>query len=237
MLRRITFLSPTTTLLPEATHRSHHFNPRASHEARPVSLASPDLTPNFQSTRLYEARRALCIGLNFSLTFNPRASTRRDGTPRTRNFAPLYFNPRASTRRDSPHTGQALRPRISIHAPLRGATKARLIPFSYSTISIHAPLRGATSSKAGKRSRSIFQSTRLCEARQSGWFSCLYRVDISIHAPLRGATDKSALFRPRNEFQSTRLYEARHVILYAAAMLLFFQSTRLYEARPTQTLW
>jgi len=56
---------------------------------------------------------------------------------------------------------------ISIHAPLRGATKFGKTVFLTREISIHAPLRGATD----KRQKTDIEP-----------------LDISIHAPLRGAT-------------------------------------------------
>ena len=65
----------------------------------------------------------------------------------------------------------ALTPRISIHAPARGATGAGNTGEYYIKISIHAPARGAT--------------------------ACGYYTDrvkyISIHAPARGATWYSML--------------------------------------------
>ena len=61
---------------------------------------------------------------------------------------------------------------ISIHAPTRGATKAREIDFVTSFISIHAPTRGATISRFVLRiSLSRFQSTLLQEERHSAIFS------------------------------------------------------------------
>ena len=55
---------------------------------------------------------------------------------------------------------------ISIHAPVKGATKgARIVPFC-KKISIHAPVKGATSEGTGKE----------------------LALKISIHAPVKGAT-------------------------------------------------
>ena len=67
-------------------------------------------------------------------------------------------------------------PKISIHAPARGATKEAMAKLFGSVISIHAPARGATVA-----------------------VSLAYRVHlISIHAPARGATD--------NGYQQGRRY-------------------------------
>jgi len=73
--------------------------------------------------------------------------------------------------------------RVSIHAPLRGATYGHFLAFYDGEVSIHAPLRGAT------------------EAALVFWNQL---VTVSIHAPLRGATyDDGNLFTVLSEFQST----------------------------------
>ena len=61
---------------------------------------------------------------------------------------------------------------ISIHAPMKGATKLNAPPIPVTAISIHAPMKGAT-----------------C---QSWWDSP--NIHISIHAPMKGATFYLYLF-------------------------------------------
>src|SRR5690606_16351178 len=61
---------------------------------------------------------------------------------------------------------QALAGQVSIHAPLRGATRNHLDRHPQVDVSIHAPLRGAT--QGGDPVRPV--------------------PAVSIHAPLRGAT-------------------------------------------------
>ena len=77
---------------------------------------------------------------------------------------------------------------ISIHAPLRGATKILSLSSPSNQISIHAPLRGATSPVVDTTAAVTFQSTLPCGERPvlSRKSDIIFRI--SIHAPLRGAT-------------------------------------------------
>ncbi len=104
--------------------------------------------------------------------------------------------------------------RVSIHAPLRGATNSTL-PNNHSRrfqsthpcgvrqlgrrwrhehnrVSIHAPLRGATDGFFGQRRQDRFQSTHPCGVRHHVGQRVDAERQVSIHAPLRGATKKSA---------------------------------------------
>ena len=94
--------------------------------------------------------------------------------------------------------------RISIHAPVKGATKCFYVggavgsdlnprtregcdlehpSLNYATmISIHAPVKGATFAQTGH---------------------ALAVVQISIHAPVKGATENNRPTRPGEQFQST----------------------------------
>jgi len=56
-------------------------------------------------------------------------------------------------------------------------------------VSIHAPVRGATKLiDKMKRSVFVFQSTRPCGARQRERYTHMQHNIVSIHAPVRGAT-------------------------------------------------
>ena len=77
---------------------------------------------------------------------------------------------------------------ISIHAPMKGATRRVLLPARYSDISIHAPMKGATTKQ---------------EQANIVW-------DISIHAPMKGATMKVSLVGSSLlKFQSTHPWRVR----------------------------
>ena len=116
--------------------------------------------------------------------FNPRARTGRDRSCRLPQYR--CFNPRARTGRDvgcidgkSVCEFQSTRPYgarprdissrfiyVSIHAPVRGATSARLSGCRLITVSIHAPVRGATRIEScNDRATDAFQSTRPYGAR------------------------------------------------------------------------
>ena len=101
--------------------------------------------------------------------------------------------------------------KVSIHAPLRGATEIPLAEFEFWPVSIHAPLRGATHADctisvgngsfnprtpAGCDCNSClphtkngkFQSTHPCGVRHVTTEEVQTMAAVSIHAPLRGAT-------------------------------------------------
>ncbi|SUB68496.1 Uncharacterised protein [Porphyromonas endodontalis] len=71
--------------------------------------------------------------------------------------------------------------RVSIHAPLKGATDARVKNNPFSVVSIHAPLKGAT--------------LKAC-------FKLISKI-VSIHAPLKGATFTEANVIKVSQFQFT----------------------------------
>ena len=84
--------------------------------------------------------------------------------------------------RRTPSCHQRLRPCVSIHAPLRGATRYHTgAVVVHCQVSIHAPLRGATVE---------------CD-------HCGRLTPVSIHAPLRGATERKLPVMRSRLFQST----------------------------------
>ena len=116
--------------------------------------------------------------------------------------------------------------RISIHAPLRGATNSRYCLPSSDDISIHAPLRGATPRLCGCQCRYqyfyprtpagcdslpcrllissiVFLSTHPCGVRPSKSHIIAVTRLISIHAPLRGATEAATQGGGADRFLST----------------------------------
>ena len=121
---------------------------------------------------------------------------------------------------------------VSIHAPVRGATRARYRGRQRRRVSIHAPVRGATSNemnsntsqlsfnpraRAGRDVNSLpkgqtfamFQSTRPCGAR-----------------PMPMVVSTSMI-----EFQSTRPCGARPDLIFQRCVAFLFQSTRPCGAR------
>ena len=100
------------------------------------------------------------------MDFNPRSHEGSDWLLCCILSASDYFNPRSHEGSDYElpklKTGIA----ISIHAPMKGATRFFITDDCKSLISIHAPMKGATMDR-------IVSTARL---------------DISIHAPMKGAT-------------------------------------------------
>ena len=78
--------------------------------------------------------------------------------------------------------------KVSIHAPMRGATRRVVFRNPREAVSIHAPMRGATRLKYFYRFFCLFQSTRPCGARQLTGIYDTPALIVSIHAPMRGAT-------------------------------------------------
>ncbi len=107
------------------------------------------------------------------------------------------------------HSANTPQPRVSIHAPARGATIPAAHSASGCAVSIHAPARGATQ--------------RVLERR--------VQRQVSIHAPARGATEVILKRMVEGGFQSTRPHGARHRNMISTHIRFWFQSTRPHGAR------
>ncbi len=78
------------------------------------------------------------------------------------------FNPRARVGRDAINNEGARQMKVSIHAPVWGATTIRAGGEPRHHVSIHAPVWGATIAVVLRSRYSLFQSTRPCGARPAG---------------------------------------------------------------------
>ena len=170
--------------------------------------------------------------------FNPRARGGRDLTIACSNMIPTRFNPRARGGRDCCQRSERCRNRVSIHAPVGGATKDGETVTPKDGVSIHAPVGGATIPAPTRFFGDLpFQSTRPWGARR-----CRFRISlmgmsfnprarggrdrrvlsyrqrylVSIHAPVGGATRLPALywlyticFNPRARGGRDRLFDAQ----------------------------
>ena len=128
--------------------------------------------------------RATCL----SRYFNPRTREGCDGLRDRGPYRDYDFNPRtregATVEKRSPRRFI----RISIHAPVKGATGSLFIRSGTERFSIHAPVKGATPFASFSRFSWIFQihaPVKGATVRRD-----LRRIDllISIHAPVKGAT-------------------------------------------------
>ena len=144
-----------------------HFNPRSPAGSDAILTAQLDALSTFQST--------LPCGERLRYCHYPLHPTRFQSTL-----------PCGERRDPDGTTGRPIH--ISIHAPLRGATKILSLSSPSNQISIHAPLRGATSPVVDTTAAVTFQSTLPCGERPflSRKSDIIFRI--SIHAPLRGAT-------------------------------------------------
>ena len=70
-----------------------------------------------------------------------------------------YFNPRSREGSDRPYAWRPCLDGISIHAPVKGATLARIPKHGQPAISIHAPVKGATIDSTQIQPSPQFQST------------------------------------------------------------------------------
>ena len=96
-------------------------------------------------------------------------------------FSVCSFNPRTHEGCDLTYRQFLNYPKVSIHAPTRGATFVAGEMLAVIAVSIHAPTRGATQPKD----------------------VILIFTIVSIHAPTRGATRASVVLRTWTRFQST----------------------------------
>ena len=92
--------------------------------------------------------------------FNPRSRAGSDQPARQSPSGGKSFNPRSRTGSDlrwQPHADK--KHPASIHAPARGATRAKYAPVCQSGASIHAPARGATLLTMFRSFADVLQST------------------------------------------------------------------------------
>ena len=104
--------------------------------------------------------------LNLAPCFNPRAREGRDTIPPiARWLRRMFQSTRPRGARQQTRRNLNLRPRVSIHAPARGATAKDAADAAKQAVSIHAPARGATSGEDQDEVIITFQSTRPRGAR------------------------------------------------------------------------
>ena len=206
-------------------------------EGRPSRQQKRQPPARFQFTPLREGRLdARTEGVENGRYFNSRPSARGDAMLNMSITGRLYFNSRPSARGDVlPRHCAEPQPRISIHAPPRGATRKMKILnqnhlfqftplregrryadriFQSVSISIHAPPRGATKIATGH----------------------VLAYQISIHAPPRGATALIRRVKSSPAFQFTPLREGRQILAISHdRYFIKFQFTPLREGRLHQS--
>ena len=127
-------------------------------------------------------------------------------------------------------------PRISIHAPTRGATVHISGNFTVAMISIHAPTRGATKYRVCAFTVHRFQST-LPRGERHCPETLVYLVRIRFQSTLPRGERLLGFFSgtARDEFQSTLPRGERHYVSLNNIQSVFvFQSTLPRGERPGQ---
>ena len=188
-------------------------------------------------------------------SFNPRSRTGSDGNISLCPFVFCCFNPRSRTGSDMPQRSSCSTPsKVSIHAPVQGATEQISHFFGSFSVSIHAPVQGATSllhdpfpgicrfnprsrtgSDLGSDQRTSggakFQSTLPYRERPIFPRYLDVSLGVSIHAPVQGATTASRSAKAAALFQSTLPYRERHFFQPPLLVKSAFQSTLPYRER------
>ena len=144
----------------------------------------------FQSTHPCRVRQTAGGQGNCTIYFNPRTRVGCDFTSFLSNCSISYFNPRTRVGCD----GYLIR-NISIET----------------RISIHAPVQGATDRDSAVCIVAIFQSTHPCRVRLERDKNHLVIISISIHAPVQGATINELYYSIVNKFQSTHPCRVRPI--------------------------
>ena len=85
---------------------------------------------------------------------------------RSRILTPRSFNPRSRAGSDGKLWKRWCKAKVSIHAPVRGATGGKGALDALRSVSIHAPVRGATAVGGAVAGAVAFQSTLPCGERQ-----------------------------------------------------------------------
>ncbi len=121
----------------------------------------------------------------------------------------IGFNPRARAGRDGLTADQGFRDGVSIHAPVRGATRAER-QLSAEARSFNPRARaGRDSPSCRDRPASRSFNPRARAGRDIAQQAGPHGLDVSIHAPVRGATAGPGWIGPALGFQSTRPCGAR----------------------------
>ena len=169
-----------------------HFNPRA-HAGRDRLVLIPCNTVIQISIHapMRGATDGSLKGYHLQLGFqSTRPCGARPGFRRLLVGHDKNFNPRAHAGRDRKKSMYYFEHRISIHAPMRGATFGEPTHIIALGISIHAPMRGATrpSWRPGDQNNDF--NPRAHAGRDPSRLDFRSLSLISIHAPMRGATAK-----------------------------------------------
>ncbi len=165
----------------------------------------------FQSTPPCGGRRSTGPAYSDSRSFNPRPRAGGDLPPAPVLSVRPCFNPR----------------------PRAGGDHVRGLRHTNRRVSIHAPVRGATGAKYTTAGNPAFQSTPPCGGRRYSYGGTAVLL-VSIHAPVRGATSAPRSLPPIRRFQSTPPCGGRPSGRAGRAKSRRFQSTPPCGGRPPE---
>ena len=152
-------------------------------------LKGPQLA-EFQSTRPRGARLLLPLPFSLLILFqSTRPRGARQGPSLQDRDHPGFQSTRPRGARPDRVQQPRVLPRVSIHAPARGATQ-RAESDRQGPPSFNPRARAGRDNQRTTEEQSLipFQSTRPRGARHQGLRLVVQRVEVSIHAPARGAT-------------------------------------------------
>ena len=211
------------------------FNPRApagrDRQTGVMSIAGTGFNPRAPAGRDPEARLHLFGAVDVSIHAPLRGATRR---PNPQLGIDPGFNPRAPAGRDYPlppyrACPTCFNPRAPAGRDLWVCPAHRLVIL----VSIHAPLRGATRARLSRLSPWKFQSTRPCGARLGFFYSQGQARCFNPRAPAGRDHPSIRPFTLQYRFQSTRPCGARRRGVDINAAHGQFQSTRPCGARQS----
>jgi len=147
-VRLVSIHAPARGATPGPQHRGVGARVSIHAPARGATSSLPDwsVSDSFQSTPPRGGRLEISgRGRRDAHSFNPRPREGGDGDPVVSRVRGERFNPRPREGGDRRRPARPSCPRVSIHAPARGATVVAVVERVAVHVSIHAPARGATS--------------------------------------------------------------------------------------------
>ena len=164
----------------------------------------------FQSTHPYRVRLTTSLtSVNNDIKFQSTHPYRVRRLPKLLSLQSLFcFNPRTHTGCDTTRRASGVRSRVSIHAPIQGAT---LVMISYNHLSVFQsthPYRVRRRCPAYSHPVYGFNPRTHTGCDIPSVSAPIFSV-VSIHAPIQGATIFDSRIDRRCKFQSTHPYRVR----------------------------
>ena len=141
------------------------FDPRSHAGSDLAAYFYAEVWMSFRSTLPCGERPPAASSSRPARCFDPRSHAGSDGRACRGRSGPGGFDPRSHAGSDPEHVAARRHLVVSIHAPMRGATRARGGRWIGEGVSIHAPMRGATFGFPAGIAARLFRSTLPCGER------------------------------------------------------------------------